>query len=219
MSLGFTLGMSLPQVAIAQPDILVIIGKDNYLFPAWGTTDEPNWPAIDATVARVAEVHKRLAARGIALVAPVLPSKKLFYADKLPAVDALTPEMLGRYAGIRDRLAAAGVPGFDVERLYRALQANGEPVYYRTDQHWTQSAADATAQATADLIHHLVPKLAGATGTGSRWAQYPRNGGMATLQSAFSRQSNGAPLGVRFLRYAAKPRRRACLMRPSPLFT
>ena len=99
--------MSLPQVAIAQPDILAIIGKDNYLFPAWGTTDEPNWPAIDATVARVAEVHKRLAARGIALVAPVLPSKKLFYADKLPAVDALTPEMLGRYAGIRDRLAAA----------------------------------------------------------------------------------------------------------------
>ena len=130
LSLGFTLGMSLPQVAIAQPDILAIIGKDNYLFPAWGTTDEPNWPAIDATVARVAEVHKRLAARGIALVAPVLPSKKLFYADKLPAVDALTPEMLGRYAGIRDRLAAAGVPGFDVERLYRALQANGEPVYY-----------------------------------------------------------------------------------------
>ena len=153
LSLGFTLGMSLPQVAIAQPDILAIIGKDNYLFPAWGTTDEPNWPAIDATVARVAEVHKRLAARGIALVALVLPSKKLFYADKLPAVDALTPEMLGRYAGIRDRLAAAGVPGFDVERLYRALQANGEPVYYRTDQHWTLAAADATAQATADLIH------------------------------------------------------------------
>jgi alginate O-acetyltransferase complex protein AlgJ len=165
-SLGFSLGLSLPQVAMAQPDILAIIGKDNYLFPAWGTTDEPNWPAIDATVARVAEVHKRLAARGIALVAPVLPSKKLFYADKLPAVDALTPEMLGRYAGIRDRLAAAGVPGFDVERIYRALQAKGEPVYYRTDQHWTLAAADATAQATADLIHQLVPKLAGAAGTG-----------------------------------------------------
>ena len=68
LSLGFTLGMSLPQVAIAQPDILAIIGKDNYLFPAWGTTDEPNWPAIDATVARVKdELRDSFAAAILAL--------------------------------------------------------------------------------------------------------------------------------------------------------
>ncbi|RID98277.1 alginate O-acetyltransferase AlgX-related protein [Simplicispira hankyongi] len=164
--LSWPLGLWLAGAAHAQPDILAIIGKDNYLFPAWGTTDAPDWAAIDANVARVAEVRRRLAARGIALVAPVIPSKKLFYADKLVGDDALTPEMLGRYAGIRDRLAAAKVPGFDAEALFRALQAKGEQVYYRTDQHWTQIAADATAQATAELIHQLVPQLAGKPGTG-----------------------------------------------------
>ena len=164
--LGLPLGLWLAGAAHAQPDLLAIIGKDNYLFPAWGTTDAPDWVAIDATVARVADVNRRLAARGIALVAPVLPSKKLFYADKLLPADALTPEMLGRYAGIRDRLAAAKIPGLDVETLFRAVQAKGEQIYYRTDQHWTQAGADAVAQATADLIHQLVPKLAGQPGTG-----------------------------------------------------
>ena len=164
--LGLPLGLWLAGAAHAQPDAMAIIGKDNYLFPAWGVTDTPDWAAIDATVARVAQVQKRLAARGIALITPVLPSKKLFYADKLVGDDALTPEMLGRYAGIRERLAAAQVSSFDVEALFRTLQAKGEQVYYRTDQHWTQVAADATAQATADRIHQLVPQLAGKPGTG-----------------------------------------------------
>lgn len=164
--LGLPLGLWLTGAAQAQSDRLAIVGKDNYLFAAWGLTDAPDWTAIDATVARIADVNRRLAARGIVLIAPVLPNKKLFYGDKLQPADALTPAMLGRYAGIRDRMAAAKVPGFDVEAIFRGIQAKGDEVYYRTDQHWTQPAADATAQATADLIHQLVPKLAGEAGTG-----------------------------------------------------
>lgn len=164
--LGLPAALWLAASAYAQPDILAVIGKDYYLFPGWGTTDAPDWPAIDASVARVAEVRRRLASRGIALVVPVLPSKKLFYADKLLGDDRLTPEMLGRYTGIQRRLAAAQVPGFDVEALLRTVQARGEAVYYRTDQHWTQAAADAVAVATADLIRRLVPQLAGTPGTG-----------------------------------------------------
>lgn len=164
--LGLPLALLLAGQARAQPDTLAIVGKDNYLFAAWGISDAPNWPAIDATVARVAQVHQRLAARGIALIAPVLPNKKIFYADKLLQDAELTPEMLGRYAGIRDRLLAAKVPSFDAEAIFRSLRSAGQEVYYRTDQHWTQVSADATAKATADLIHQLVPKLAGEAGTG-----------------------------------------------------
>ncbi|MGP1628593.1 MAG: alginate O-acetyltransferase AlgX-related protein [Giesbergeria sp.] len=152
--------------AHAQPDTLAIVGKDQYLFADWGTSDAPTWPAIDASVARIAEVRKRLAARGIVLIAPVIPSKKIFYADKLEGEDALTPEMMARYAGIRDRLVAASVPSFDAEAVFRSLQKAGKEVYYRTDQHWTQATADASAKATAELIHQLVPKLAGQSGTG-----------------------------------------------------
>lgn len=164
--LGFSLGILAAPGVRAQPDSMAIVGKDNYLFAGWGATDTPDWKAIDATIARVSQVRRKLAQRGVALVAPVLPGKKLFYADHLPAGDALTPEMLNRYAGIRDRLVAANVPTLDAEALFRKVQAAGSEVYYRTDQHWTQAAADATAQATADVIHTLVPKLSGQVGSG-----------------------------------------------------
>ncbi|MBO9643897.1 twin-arginine translocation pathway signal [Pseudacidovorax intermedius] len=165
--LGLPMGLALAGLARAQPaDNLAFVGQDNYIFAAWDSLSTPDWKGIDATVARVAQVGQLLAARGVALVVPVLPDKMRIYEEKLPADKPMSPEMRQRYAGILSRLQAAGVATFDDDKLLMALKAAGQPVYYRTDQHWAQPAADATAQATADLIRQKVPNLAGQPGTG-----------------------------------------------------
>lgn len=165
--LGLPMGLALAGLARAQPaDTLAFVGQDNFIFAAWDSLTTPDWKGIDATVARVAQVGQLLAAKGVALVVPVLPDKMRIYEEKLPADRPMSPEMRQRYAGILSRLQAAGVATFDDDKLLMALKAAGQPVYYRTDQHWAQPAADATAQATADLIRQKVPNLAGQPGTG-----------------------------------------------------
>lgn len=165
--LGLPMGLALAGLARAQPaDNLAFVGQDNYIFAAWDSLSTPDWKGIDATVARVAQVSQLLAAKGVALVVPVLPDKMRIYEEKLPADKPMSPEMRQRYAGILSRLQTAGVATFDDDKLLMALKAAGQPVYYRTDQHWAQPAADATAQATADLIRQKVPNLAGQPGTG-----------------------------------------------------
>lgn len=165
--LGLPMGLALAGLARAQPaDNLAFVGQDNYIFAAWDSLSTPDWKGIDATVARVVQVSQLLAAKGVALVVPVLPDKMRIYEEKLPADKPMSPEMRQRYAGILSRLQTAGVATFDDDKLLMALKAAGQAVYYRTDQHWAQPAADATAQATADLIRQKVPNLAGQPGTG-----------------------------------------------------
>lgn len=165
--LGLPLGLAMAAMARAQSnDTLAFVGQDNFIFAAWDSKSVPDWKGVDATVARVAEVGRLLAARGVVLIVPVLPDKMRIYPDKLPADRLQTPEMRQRYAGILSRLQAAGVATFDGDKLLQALKAGGQAVYYRTDQHWAQPAADATAQATAELIRQKVPSLGGRPGTG-----------------------------------------------------
>ena len=96
----------------------------------------------------------------------VLPDKTLFYQDKLPDGKALSPEVKRRYQTIQDKLKAAGIATFDDEAVLRRLKDGGQDVFYRTDQHWTQAAADATADALAQRIRQDVKTLAGKPGTG-----------------------------------------------------
>lgn len=164
--LACSMGLALPAFAQTQAGGLMAMGKENHLFASWGDVKMPDWAGIDATVARVAAVRKLLAGKGIVLVAPVLPDKMGLYEDKLPEGISRSPEMEGRYARIIEKMKSAGIPTFDDKSILRSLMNAGQPVYYRTDQHWTQPAADATAQATADLIHTLVPVLRGTPGSG-----------------------------------------------------
>lgn len=163
--LSWPLALALPGLAQAQVETLAIVGKDNYIFAGWGS-DVPDPKGIDATVARVAEVRKLLAARGVTLIVPLVPDKMAFYEDKLPDGKTMSPAMRTRYATILGKMQAADIPTFDGMAAMRTVQAAGQQVFYRTDQHWAQAGADATAQATTDLIRRLVPNLAGKPGSG-----------------------------------------------------
>lgn len=163
--LGAALALSLGS-AQADDSSIVISGADGWLFPGWGSLTEVDTKGIDANTALINEARQALAARNVQLQVLVLPDKTLFYQDKLPAGKTLSPQVQQRYQTILGKLRQAGIPAFDDYAVLKKLKDSGQEVFYRTDQHWTQAAADATAVATAEQIKRDVPSLKGSAGTG-----------------------------------------------------
>jgi alginate O-acetyltransferase complex protein AlgJ len=145
---------------------IVIKGKDGWLFPGWGSLTQVDVRGIDNTTRLIAQARDLLAARGVKLEVLLLPDKTLFYEDRLPDGRALSPEVKARYGVIVGKFGQAGISTFDDTAVLRRLKESGQDVFYRTDQHWTQAAADATAEATAHMIARDVPTLDGRAGTG-----------------------------------------------------
>lgn len=164
------IGLSAALLAVAahaqEGSSLVIQGKDNWLFPGWGSLTQVDMRGIDASTQLVRETRDALAAKGIQLEVLVLPDKTLFYQDKLPDGKSLSADVKKRYQTIQDKLKQAGVSTFDDEAVLKRVKDSGKDVFYRTDQHWTQAAADATAEALAQQIQQDVKTLAGKPGTG-----------------------------------------------------
>ncbi|MGF6419248.1 alginate O-acetyltransferase complex protein AlgJ [Stenotrophomonas sp. AN71] len=150
----------------AQDSSIVLTGKDGWLFPAWGSLTTVDAPAIARNTALIAEARQALAAVGVQLQVLVLPDKALFYEDKLPDGKRLGDAVRGRYALELDGLGKAQVPAVDAMKVLRQLQQSGQDVFYRSDQHWTQPAADAVASAVATRVKEQVPTLAGQAGSG-----------------------------------------------------
>lgn len=152
--------------AANQDSSIVLIGKDGWLFPAWGSLTDVDAPAIARNTQLIAEARTALAAAGVKLEVLVLPDKALFYEDKLPDGKRLGEAVRGRYALVHDGLETSGVPSVDALQVLRQVKQGGQEVFYRSDQHWTQPAADAVASAVAAQIRQQVPSLAGEAGTG-----------------------------------------------------
>lgn len=163
--LAASIGFAVP-AAQADDSSIVLRGNDGWLFPGWGSLTEVDSRGIEASTALIKDAQQALAARGVQLQVLVLPDKTRFYQDKLPAGKALSPAVQQRYQTILASLRKAGISAIDDEAVLRQLKAAGKDVFYRTDQHWTQAAADATAQATAEQARRDVPALKGTAGSG-----------------------------------------------------
>ncbi|MFF7110100.1 alginate O-acetyltransferase AlgX-related protein [Pseudomonas sichuanensis] len=163
--LAASIGFAMP-AAQADDSSIVLRGNDGWLFPGWGSLTEVDSRGIEASTALIKDAQQALAARGVQLQVLVLPDKTRFYQDKLPAGKALSPAVQQRYQTILASLRKAGISAIDDEAVLRQLKDGGKDVFYRTDQHWTQAAADATAQATAEQARRDVPALKGNAGSG-----------------------------------------------------
>ncbi|VVE11271.1 twin-arginine translocation pathway signal [Pandoraea communis] len=166
MGTGVALALAPTNTQAQDASSIIIKGKDGWLFPGWGSLTMVDLKGIDNTTRLIVQARDLLAARGIKLEVLLLPDKTLFYQDKLPDGRSLSPEVKARYATILGKLRQANIATFDDEAVLRKLRDAGENVFYRSDQHWTQVAADATAEATAQMIARDVPKLDGQPGTG-----------------------------------------------------
>ena len=145
---------------------IILKGKDGWLFPGWGSLTQVDRAGIAESTRLISEARNLLAARGVKLQVLLLPDKVRFYPDKMPDGKAMSADVQGRYKQVLQALQAAGIPSFDDEAVLRTVRDSGKDVFYRTDQHWTQAAADATAEATARMVQAEVPQLAGSAGSG-----------------------------------------------------
>ncbi len=152
--------------ALAQGSSPVIKGRDGWLFPGWGSLSQIDRNGIENSTRLIAQARELLASRGIALNVLVIPDKVRLYPGKLPEGTSMSADVQGRYARIMEALNKAGVPTFDDAVVLKDALGKGADVFYRTDQHWTLPAVEATAKATAEMVRKSVAKLDGASGTG-----------------------------------------------------
>lgn len=174
---------------------IVLVGKDGWLFPAWGSLSEVDGQAIDASTRLIADAKASLAARGIRLEVLVLPDKVIFYEDRLPAGKAVSASVEKRYDTIMASLRGAGIEALDTRQVFAGVRATGADVFYRSDQHWTQVAADATADALAARIKRALPELAGEPGSGLALGREVRERRFGDLAELFLSPEQRAGIG------------------------
>ncbi len=125
----------------------VVVGRDGWLY----TAEEFATPADGAAnqarkLEIVSAVHAYLQQRGVRLVVLVVPAKARIHPEhcrtRWPAAAA------DRYDTFRAGLEARGILAPDLASMM-VLGARKQPVYNRTDTHWTPHGADIAAQLVA----------------------------------------------------------------------
>lgn len=126
----------------------VVVGKDGWLY----TQEEfRGWPdaaaSVEANLETIAEIDQLLARRGTALIVALLPAKARIYPEHYPEKTP-APIHLDLYARARRGLLDRGITAPD---LFTALAhcKGREPVFLRTDTHWTPAGARCAA---ADIV-------------------------------------------------------------------
>ena len=184
---------------------IVLRGKDGWLFPGWGSLTQVDRAGITESTRLITEARNLLAARGVKLQVLLLPDKVRFYADKMPDGKAMSADVQGRYKQVLQALQGAGIPSFDDEAVLRTVRDSGKDVFYRTDQHWTQAAADATAEATARMVQGEVPQLAGRAGSGLALGDTVTERRYGDLAELFSPPKSASRWAARSIPCAARP--------------
>ncbi|MES2188247.1 MAG: cell division protein FtsQ [Pseudomonadota bacterium] len=128
--------------------------------PGWLFLAEELAPHADgaAHAAARADVAVRLRAalekKGIRLLVVVVPDKSRIEQSRLCGLQR-PAALAGRLDDWTDRLRAAGVPVLDVTPVLAAPMGRGEDPFLRTDTHWNEAGAAASAQAVADAVKAL----------------------------------------------------------------
>ena len=109
----------------------VYIGKDNYLMDGFSSYSQKQFQAnLDA----LARLQEALEGAGISMDTMLVPAAAQILTDKLPACAPVAD-----YEVLYKALMDAGFHGVDVRSSLIAHA--GEPIYYRTDHHWTSLGA------------------------------------------------------------------------------
>jgi alginate O-acetyltransferase complex protein AlgJ len=152
---------------------LVHEGKDGWLFPLWESYTEIQKSHQEMSLAHLQFLNTQFAAHNVQLVVMVVPMKAAFYPDRVPAGQPVSTDVLKRYGDVMSALQAAAIPTFDDAAILRRLEVQQIPAFFRTDYHWTGHAAEASADAAAEVIRQQV-RFAKAPAGGSQLGEWTR---------------------------------------------
>lgn len=175
-----------PAKAATEDNPLVYIGLDKWLFARWESLTDAGLPAIEPTLALVAQTSAWFAQKGVGFFLYVVPIKARYYPSKLPPGTTIAPEVVSRYARVMQMLAQLGIKTVDVDAAITPVAGvAGQEVFYHTDQHWTTWSAEATGAAVASSLLASWPELAGGSTPSplGPWYSYQKQGDLAVLCS------------------------------------
>lgn len=148
-----------------EPD--VIVGTDGWLYPGWDRLADDHRGDVGHGVGMVAEVNRRLKARGIALVVLLIPNKARITPEHFPADRRAAVLRSHAYQDLAARLRDEGVTVADAAPVLRRLHDTGAPTYFPRDAHWTGVSAEAVADMLTPIVQGLGP-LPGQAGDGEK---------------------------------------------------
>jgi alginate O-acetyltransferase complex protein AlgJ len=134
-----------------------LVGEGEWLF----TTEEFRAPETEAASLEeqldfIQEVQRTLENRGVGMVVVVVPAKARVYSDKLGRY-AVPAEFRKRYAAVQQGLRIHGIPAPDLLTPLSEARS-GEPVFLRTDTHWTPYGARIAAEALAPAVSEVLER-------------------------------------------------------------
>jgi alginate O-acetyltransferase complex protein AlgJ len=129
----------------------VLVGEDGWLFTTEEFETAPDLEeAVERSVDHIANVRDHLAARGVDLLVAVVPAKATVHGERL-GQHRYPARARQRYALVLQNLAARSIAAPDL--LARLIETKaGQPMYLRTDTHWTVAGATESARAIAHAI-------------------------------------------------------------------
>ncbi len=141
--------------ALAAPASLTVVGKQGWLFPVWDVMARIEPAQLRAVTQVYAEAITALRAAGIAVSFGLVPSKSRTYRQFLPDGTRLNADIDKRYPQVAAELARAGATLPDLDAAFQAARAT-QPLYFRTDTHWTPQGAELAA---TTLAARMLPGL------------------------------------------------------------
>lgn len=151
------LGALAPRRAVAELRGRVVFGREGWLFGAWEDIRRVNLQNTRTAASFLGRVADEFRRSGIELLLTLSPARARTYADMLPPDFQPNPDARQRYAALLAALRRTGALVPDLAAALQAQrQAGPEPVFFRTDTHWTGLGAEAAAIETAKLIKEKV---------------------------------------------------------------
>lgn len=181
LSAGAWLATGTQSAAAQSATEAVLRGPDGWLFAGWENLKDVDVSGIQSSVALLAQAQALFLAVGIRMVVVVVPMKAVVVPHRLPADLAVSPAVQARYGLIQRELNLAGLRSVDGLTPLLELERQGNLAFYRTDYHWTSAAAEATADAAAQLIAKdmNVPRTPGGGAQLGEWVNERHHGDFA----------------------------------------
>jgi alginate O-acetyltransferase complex protein AlgJ len=152
---GCALGALAPRHANAAIVGLVVVGKNDWLFPIWDEVRSVDPQKIHKVTSVINEAVGVLKKSGTEVVISLTPAKSRVYREFLPDDFRFSADADKRYALALDDLRRPGTLVPDLATvLINARKANPtEDIFFKTDTHWTPSGSEPAGMEIARAIN------------------------------------------------------------------